>query len=1386
MKHLFYLVLCFFAITNSVNAQGTWTQKADHAGGVRFATVGLSIGAKGYIGTGLINNPGVHTKEFWEWNQVTNVWTQKADFGGTARYYAAGFVIGSKAYIGTGADGTNVEQDFWEWDQATNVWTQRADFGGGPRMRARGVSIGNKGYFTVGTNPNVYANMIMDLWEYDPNLNPPMGTWTQKASFPGAPRNYPAVFSICGKMYLGTGTNGSPNNATSMNDFWEWDPATNIWTQKANFPGIASNQTVGFGIGAKGYMGVGRSAYDGTYLTQFYEYNPSTDTWTTMADFAGVPRAYSMGFSICNKGYVGTGLVGGAPMADFWEFTSPPSNNPPTTQINATCPQATDGAATVYPTCGAPPYTYNWNTLPVQTTATAIGLAVGSYTVNILDSLGCASTATVNILSANTIHTITAASDQTVCQNAAITNITMTLGGGATGATVTGLPAGVTSSVVGITVTISGTPTVIGSFPYTVTTTGNACTVATTNATITASPIHTITAASDQTVCQNAAITNITMTLGGGATGATVTGLPTGVASSVVGTTLTISGTPSVNGTFAYTVTTTGNACTVATTNETITVSPIHTIAAASDQTVCQNAAITNITMTLGGGATGATVTGLPAGVTLSVSGTTITISGTPTVSGLFAYTVTTTGNACTVATTNATITVNPIHTITAASDQTVCQNAAITNITMTLGGGATGATVTGLPAGVTLSVVGTTVTISGIPTVSGSFSYTVTTTGNACTVATTNATITASPTPTVSVSPAAPAICIGSSTTLTANGATTYSWSPTTGLSTTTGTTVDATPLTTTTYTVTGTTNGCSANASFDITVNNSPTVVVSPAVALCGGQTTTLTASGATTYAWSPATGLSATTGGSVDATPTTTTTYTVVGTTLGCTDTQTIDIMVTPYPIVTVTPPASSICLGDSKGFTAAGATTYVWSPATGLNTTTGPTVTADPTATTTYQVIGSTNGCNDTAWAVLTVNPIPVTTVSPDVTICSGTSTPLAAGGATTYSWTPTTGLSAATGANVTANPMLTTTYTVTGTSLSCTSSATMTVTVNQTPTVTVSPTQFAFCDGGSTNLSASGAASYSWSPATGLNQTTGANVTANPTSTTTYTVVGSTLGCIDDATSTITVYPNPVVDFAVDNPSGCVPHCVVFANASTIATGSNTYSWEFGNGETTNGINQAYCYADTGTYSVTLTATSNNNCVTTLQKVDYISAYPNPVARFSVKPQSASVLSPKFQFTDNSSGATEWYWSFGDGTTVQNLITTPAHVYPTNIDSGTYTVNLEVINQYGCVDETTLDVYITPHISIYIPNAFSPNDDNHNNTFRAYGENIKEFQMWIFNRWGQEIFYTAVMEKGWDGTYKGKQVENDVYVYRIVYRDIEGTEGNPSGSVTLFR
>lgn len=730
---------------------------------------------------------------------------------------------------------------------------------------------------------------------------------------------------------------------------------------------------------------------------------------------------------------------------------------------------------------------------------------------------------------------------------------------------------------------------------------------------------------------------------------------------------------------------------------------------------------------------------------------------------------------SCTSPTTTNSVVVNPIPVVDMGPDVTICD---AENVTLT----ATGATTYNWSPATGLSAT-TGASVTADPTTTTT--YTVTGTSNGC-VGTGTITVNVNAIPVVSVNPTTATVCAGEPTTFAASGADTYDWSPTTGLNSTTGASVVAAPTATTTYTVTGTSNGCSASATFDITVNTSPNLSVSPDVAICGGQTTTLTATGADTYTWAPATGLSSTGSASVDATPATTTTYTVTGTTQGCTATADVTVTVTPYPTVSVSPTTASVCFGDSKDFIASGADTYVWSPASGLDVTTGSVVNASPTATTTYQVVGSVNGCNDTATATLTVNPIPVVSVSPDTTICSGQSASLTASGATTYSWTPSTGLSSQSGASVNASPMSTVTYTVTGTSLGCVASASMTVTVNQTPSVSVSPAVSAFCNGNSTDLTATGADTYIWSPTNGLSSATGNTVTASPGLTTSYTVTGSTLGCEDDAVAIVTIYPNPVVDFEADVNEGCVTHCVQFSNNSTIQSGNMGFVWDFGDGETSTGTAPQHCFAEVDTFTVSLTATSNNQCITELVMDNYIIVHPNPVARFTSDPRSASVIHPEFQFTDNSNGAEEWYWDFGDGSTEQNLISTPSHTYPTNVDSGTYTVTLIVVNEFGCFDETQMDVYITPNISIYIPNSFSPNADNRNDVFQAYGENIIEFEMHIYNRWGQEIFYSANMDEGWDGTYMGKQVENDTYVYKVVYRGLDGTEGRPIGSVTLFR
>lgn len=236
-------------------------------------------------------------------------WIRKADFSGIARYAAVGFSIGNKGYIGTGNSTTGNKNDFWEYDPATNIWTQKANFGGTARYGAVGFSIGSKGYIGTGHDASLFYPYKKDFYEYDPASN----TWTQKAAFPGARREAAVGFSIGNRGYIGLGD----DNNVYMADFWEYDPLTNSWSQKATFSGGARN-ALGFSIGSKGYVGTG---YDGNYYNDFWEYNPSSNSWVKKADFGGTKRAGSFGFSIGSYGYLGGGIdINYAYVNDFWKY----------------------------------------------------------------------------------------------------------------------------------------------------------------------------------------------------------------------------------------------------------------------------------------------------------------------------------------------------------------------------------------------------------------------------------------------------------------------------------------------------------------------------------------------------------------------------------------------------------------------------------------------------------------------------------------------------------------------------------------------------------------------------------------------------------------------------------------------------------------------------------------------------------------------------------------------------------------------------------------------------------------------------------------------------------------------------------------------------------
>jgi hypothetical protein len=406
---------------------------------------------------------------------------------------------------------------------------------------------------------------------------------------------------------------------------------------------------------------------------------------------------------------------------------------------------------------------------------------------------------------------------------------------------------------------------------------------------------------------------------------------------------------------------------------------------------------------------------------------TTSSITVSPTSPTTYIVTVTDTVSGCS---DSDTLLVSPTNLIVTLSDTTICGGDSIT-LSPTVTGNIGGLSYLWLPGNET------TPTISVSPSVMTTYSVIVSDSAGC------SDTAVAVVTPdNISVSLSNATICPGDSTTLTPTitggySPFTYSWSP--GSQTTS--TITVSPSVTTIYSFTVTDSiGCSRIAHDTVTVSPSPTVTVSAAPAsICYGGSSTLTASGASTYVWMPG----SLTGSSVSVSPGVTTTYTVTGTNgSGCTDTAQITIIVNPLPTVTVTGFPITICSGSSSTLTASGALTYVWNP----GSLTGNPVTVSPTVTTTYTVIGTnSNGCSDSAMIVIKILPAPtVTAVSADSSICSGGSATLTASGAVTYVWNP----GSIFGNPVTVSPTATTSYTVTGTaSNGCTATATITVVVD---------------------------------------------------------------------------------------------------------------------------------------------------------------------------------------------------------------------------------------------------------------------------------------------------------------------------------------------------
>ena len=650
---------------------------------------------------------------------------------------------------------------------------------------------------------------------------------------------------------------------------------------------------------------------------------------------------------------------------------------------------------------------------------------------------------------------------------------------------------------------------------------------------------------------------------------------------------------------------------------------PAPTVNLGPDVTICpgQSATLT------------ATVTPSANSYAWSTGATTQTIMVSP--ASTTTYSVTVTNNGCIDADTIQVV-VNPnVVTANAGPDVSICQG----NSTMLTGsGGGGGATYnwSNGQSGSSISVnPGSTTT------------YTLTVSDGGCT-ATDQVTVTVTPTPVAEAGPPV-AICDGQTATLTATGGTQnnqYTWS--TGQN---GATINVNPVTTTTYTVTVNINGCSDTDDVVVTVNEIPTVDAGSDIQICTGETANLTATGSGgTYQWS--TGQS---GSTITVSPSTTTTYTVTATENGCTATD--NVTVTVGNIVAGINPDQAICEGASVTLTATGGNTFEWS--TGETTSS---IIVSPTNTTTYTVTVTQGSCSDDASVVITVNPVPVATVSPDEEICAGEAVTLIASGGNIYNWS-----SGQNTSSITVSPGSTTTYTVTVTSNGCSSSASVEVLVNPTPNAFAGADEN-ICEGESVTLTASGGQpgdSYAWS--TGESQ---ASINVQPLMTTTYTVtITNQWNCFDTDNVTVNVNPIPNANAGVDQDLCEGDNVTLTATGGTLPS---TYQWSIGQ----SGSSITVSPVSNTTYSVTITIAGCSD-----EDEVEVNVFPSPVASAGNDVEICDGSSVEL----TASGGGTYQWS--NGQTTAEIDVSP---------SATTIYTVTVTSPNGCSDEDNVTVTVYPN------------------------------------------------------------------------------------------
>jgi gliding motility-associated-like protein len=275
------------------------------------------------------------------------------------------------------------------------------------------------------------------------------------------------------------------------------------------------------------------------------------------------------------------------------------------------------------------------------------------------------------------------------------------------------------------------------------------------------------------------------------------------------------------------------------------------------------------------------------------------------------------------------------------------------------------------------------------------------------------------------------------------------------------------------------------------------------------------------------------------------------------------------------------------------------------------------------------------------------------------------------------------------------------------------------------------------------------------------------------------------GCVSSQDLDITLSVSPDVGFTVAENAGCTVFNALFTD--TVNLPGSSILWNFGDGQTSNQPGTVdHQYNAGGCYDVSLTVTSSNGCVSSVLQEDYVCVYDVPFAAFTAVSDTMLTTDPVFEFINNSVNAFTYLWDFGDGNT--SLATNPIHNFGEEPTS--HVVTLYAYNEVGCYDSTFYTVVVFEELLVYVPNSFTPNNNGTNDIFlpvMTSGFNRDSYRLTIFNRWGEEVFSTTDPEAGWDGSFKGSEVQTGVYTWKITFGALQNDDAfEYTGHVNLVR